>query len=410
MPGLNVLVLGDSPRATELIAGIDADDHANRHTATSSDVPDLPDLVVLAGSNESDLAIALHLLESGRPLILIAGPHLTSAIVHRLGLISEESGIPVRCWLPSVARLDDRQLPEKQTLRLDRAANGSLKDLLFDDLALLCHLAGRFDQVTATLGPTATVTLGTTDNRTATWTLRPTAGAETATLLIDDQSIDLDEPASRDSGNEWKTVVSGDGHMPFESLVDLVEAFEAIEDSARRRRTIDLHHEPTSERTVFKSQMTTVGCLLLMLTLLGLMALLGLGAILDPTSTRAGRATRVGFLVAEAAFRPGTPDLTDSGRAQLEQVSGRFEHVHAPVVVAATGNTALDGKRLATIQDGLATRGHADTSTRVVTDTAPQRWKHDVLRVARIAWLAPLVLFLLLQALILATRKTANRS
>ena len=156
---------------------------------------------------------------------------------------------------------------------------------------------------------------------------------------------------------EWKTVVSGDGHMPFESLVDLVEAFEAIEDSARRRRTIDLHHEPTSERTVFKSQMTTVGCLLLMLTLLGLMALLGLGAILDPTSTRAGRATRVGFLVAEAAFRPGTPDLTDSGRAQLEQVSGRFEHVHAPVVVAATGNTALDGKRLTTIQDEIG-RAH----------------------------------------------------
>ena len=103
MPGLNVLVLGDSPRATELIAGIDADDRANRHTATSSDVPDLPDLpdlVILAGSNESDLAIALHLLESGRPLILIAGPHLTSAIVHRLGLISEGS----KKWLGSQAQ------------------------------------------------------------------------------------------------------------------------------------------------------------------------------------------------------------------------------------------------------------------------------------------------------------------
>lgn len=410
MPGLNVLVLGDSPRATELLSQIDADDQAHRQPAATAD---LPDLVVLAGSDESDLMVALHLLESGRPLVLVAGSHLTSAIVHRLGLVSEEAGIPIRCWLPAVTRLgpvvDDRRSPGEKALRLDRAENGSTGDLLFDDLALLGHLVGRFDQVTATLGPTATVTLETADNQAVTWTLRPTSGTATATLLVDDQSISLKEPAPQGSLDEWATVVAGGSHLPFESLVDLVEAFEAIEDSARRRRTIDLHHEPTSERTVFKSQMTTVGCLLLMLTLAGFVALLVLGAVLDPTSTRAGRAARVGFLVVEDEFRQGTPDLTDAGKAHLEQVSGRFEHVHVPIVIAATGNAALDVKRLATIHDGLVAAGHADFSSRVVIDIAPQRWKHTVLQIARVAWLAPLVLFLLLQCLILATHKTASR-
>ena len=109
--------------------------------------------------------------------------------------------------------------------------------------------------------------------------------------------------------NEWPRIATGSTHLELDELVDLVETFAAILESARRRRAIDLHHEPTSERTVFKSQMAAVGCLLLLLTLLGLVVLLVLGAVLDPTGTRGGRAEQVGFLLKDDAFQSGSRDL-----------------------------------------------------------------------------------------------------
>lgn len=47
----------------------------------------------------------------------------------------------------------------------------------------------------------------------------------------------------------------------------VVELVEAVGRSVRRRRTIDVNFEPPSERGIFKTQMTAVGCTLMMLTL-----------------------------------------------------------------------------------------------------------------------------------------------
>ena len=405
----NVLVLGDSPHAAGLLEQLDLDPDSQRQRETS----ELPDLTILAGSEEADLAVAMSLLESDRPLIVVAGPHLAAAAVHRLALVASDVRATIRCWLPAVRELtplENTHAPAPP-LRVDRADNRPAEELLFDDLARLGRLAGRFDQVNATLGPSGTVRLESDSGPDATWTLRPTNGPAEVALLVGDSPLELQrsERDNPETTSEWLEVADGASHLKLEELVDVVETFAAIQESARRRRAIDLHHEPTSERTVFKSQMAAVGCLLLLLTLLGLVVLLILGAALDPTSTRGGRAARVGFLLENDDFLDDTATLSDDGTDHLERIAGRIEHVRVPIVVAATGNSDLDNGRRAVVEDELDRRSVHVPEGRVITDKPPAKWAQTLLQFARIAWIVPLVVFLVLQGLILATRRASVR-
>jgi hypothetical protein len=58
--------------------------------------------------------------------------------------------------------------------------------------------------------------------------------------------------------------------MPMEwpELVKVFETADATHRSVKRRRTIDLHFEPMSERAIFKTQMTAMGCGVLIATFL----------------------------------------------------------------------------------------------------------------------------------------------
>jgi hypothetical protein len=411
----SVLVIGDSPHAARLREELDHDPHSRIQL---EDAP-LPDLVVLAGAEEQDLAVALSLIESDRPLVIVAGEHLGPAVLHRLALVAANSESTLLCWLPAVRGLKRTELSKETviTLRLDRADNRPALSLLFDDLARLIRLAGPFDQVTATLETAATVTLSSDNGTVATWTLRPTSGPNTAHLLLGDTPLELDAPAPAPAptGPEtaWTEVANQDNHashLELDELLDVVETYAAIQESVRRRRAIDLHHEPTSERTVFKSQMAAVGCLLLLLTLLGLVALLLLGALLDPTNTRSGRADRVGFLLEDDDFQARSPSLSPNGTKQLDLIAGRIEHVQVPVVVAASKDSPLDDQRRDEVEAELDRRGIRVAPGRVVIDSPPAGWTRTLLKTARIAWIAPLVLFLLLQGLILATRGSKARS
>lgn len=405
----NVLVLGNSPHAAGLLEELDRDPSSQ----VCPDGSELPDLVILAGAEEEHLAMALSLLESDRPLVLVAGPHLGPAVVHRLSLVAADTGSPVRCWMPSVEGLQpvDEPAGPVYSLRLDRADNRPIETLLFDDLARIGRLAGRFNQVTATLGAAATVTLNADDGTTATWTLRPTDGPANAEFLLGDTPLELDKKTPPDPAIGWTEIATGMSHLELDELVDVIETFTAIQESSRRRRAIELHHEPASERTVFKSQMTAAGCLLLLLTLMGLVALLVLGAVLDPTNTRGGRADRVGFLLAEDDFQTGTASLSNSGNQHLDGIAGRVEHVGIPIVVATTPDPTLDRNRRDEVEAQLGRRGIRVARGRIVIDTRPAAWTEALMKIARIAWIAPLVLFLVLQGLILATRtKPSSRT
>jgi hypothetical protein len=137
--------------------------------------------------------------------------------------------------------------------------------------------------------------------------------------------------------------------------------------------------------------------------------LLILGAALDPTSTRAGRAARVGFLLENDDFLDNTATLSDAGNDHLERIAGQIEHVRVPIVVAATGNSDLDDRRRTVVEDQLDGRSVGVPEGRVITDKPPAKWAQTLLQFARIAWIAPLVVFLVLQGLILATRRVSGR-
>jgi predicted dehydrogenase len=61
-------------------------------------------------------------------------------------------------------------------------------------------------------------------------------------------------------------------------LARAIELVDAVERSVRRRRTIDVYFDTPSERGIFKTQMTAVGCSLLVLTLGAVVFYLGLAA------------------------------------------------------------------------------------------------------------------------------------
>jgi predicted dehydrogenase len=61
-------------------------------------------------------------------------------------------------------------------------------------------------------------------------------------------------------------------------LAQAVELVDAVNRSVRRRRTIDVYFDTPSERGIFKTQMTAVGCSLLVLTLVAVVVYLGLAA------------------------------------------------------------------------------------------------------------------------------------
>ena len=60
-----------------------------------------------------------------------------------------------------------------------------------------------------------------------------------------------------------------------------LELCEAVEKSIRRRRTVDVHFETGSEKSVFKSQMTAIGCGILTWLFLSTIAYLVAGALLN---------------------------------------------------------------------------------------------------------------------------------
>jgi hypothetical protein len=179
------------------------------------------------------------------------------------------------------------------------------------DSDLLRALFGPYDQVTASRSgdpstgfSLATVTLAGSNTPQAVWTATGSATAmgwkltvfgEAGTAILegnfpDPRTLRLsvqspDQPAAvtettADSGvwlldqftaNRTGDSTTGPSPVPpvrlWDELACAVELVEAVERSLRRRRTIDVHFETPSERGIFKTHMTAVGCSLLMLTL-----------------------------------------------------------------------------------------------------------------------------------------------
>jgi predicted dehydrogenase len=434
------------------------------------------DVVIVAGHSEGVLAGARQLAADRTPIVLVPEATQGTAFVYELTLTRDDNGVPLIAaplmqFHPLVGQLTeliaDGQLGQIQLLRIERRVTGksdgatlSTKQIdaaLLEDVSLLRHLGGGYSRVTAVHSGAAVsnsdskgeragvllanVALSGADLAEATWSLSAgdsqwdltvTGSQATAQLNVDLATLSgrlQIEPDADPRSIESADAVRATGLAqlgrcvnPLGPIIDewaeLTRSFETVEathGSLRRRRTVDLHFETTSERSIFKSQMTAGGCGLLILTLFGLFAFLLLGAVVDSRSMSQRSAEAAGRIVHENEFVSGTGRLNQSGQKHLAELSRKMARGPAPVFIMPTGSESnaeprksVDESRMATVIARFAQGGSPESGLFVQLAAVPHPLVQTLLSVLRIVWISPLVLFLLLQLLIFATRPSGS--
>ena len=298
------------------------------------------DAVLVAGSSPAVLEGAKQLAASGKPLLLFPKAEQEATFIYELSLIHDDVNVPLFPVIPLRFHPKIKQVQEliqsgalgtvlhlqmqREVQTGDDKEPSSLLSwadvdaALLQDADLLRSLGGHYNRVTALAAGTVedrfalmTVTLAGDNLPEATWSFKTVSSqagwhcsltAENGSLLLsgenDPSSIQLkfegvELPSIPDSESEsnigseilaqFEKAVSGKPVQP--NWTDLMHAFETTEAthrSVRRRRTIELYFESQSERSLFKTQMTAIGCGVLTLTFLAVLVVLLIGAMFDP--------------------------------------------------------------------------------------------------------------------------------
>jgi len=336
-----------------------------------------------------------------------------------------------------------------------RLSSTAVETALMDDLDLLRSIGGDYSRVTTLYSGEepdrilrASVTLAGDRLPEADWSLEPafdssfwklTVTGESGRLILSADSERWDslrltadggespiptmEPADAAAGLEMDN-----GRVLLEQIValpekqtnaadwtDLIRVWDILDGvgrSLRRRRTIDLHFETTSERSLFKTRMTAVGCGLLTITLLAVVALLLLGALLDRRDAVEVRAQAAGFIIHRDEFQNASAKPTADGEAHLRRIARKLSTTQAEIVIESSGSepAELDRRRRRTVIEFLRDDDAPETDGRIVIAELKGTHVQRFMRIARIAVFAPLFLFLLLQALLFVARPSSRDS
>ena len=425
------------------------------------------EVTLVAGDSDSIQTGARQLAVDGRSLAVVPQASQGSAFIYELTLTHDDNRVPLAPVQnlpahPLTAKLNDAiqqgELGQIMLLRIEHSFPAATKQAgvsgsyltrdevdgaMFHDVALLRFLGGNYNRITAvhsgsdTTGITqATVTLGGNELAEATWTARAgqpawklevTGSAGSATMELDDGfegSLTLNTTDS-ESGSTLQDDGSGIGTRQCAALeealddsanhwAEMTRAFETVEathTSLRRRRTIDLFFETTSERSIFKSQMTAVGCGLIMLTLFGLVAFLLLGAFVDSNSRLQRNAEADNRVIPGTEFVAGTAQLNRTGLKHVSEISREVQQSAETIFVtpdAGDSDGELNDDRIASVVAELMKAGHVDGAAFVKIASVPHPATQLLLKFLRVLWIAPLILFLLLQSLLFVTRPSSN--
>ncbi|MBC8113952.1 MAG: hypothetical protein H7062_06220, partial [Candidatus Saccharimonas sp.] len=267
---------------------------------------------------------------AGQSILFLPQAAQGSTFLYEMGLIRDDNRVRL---LPALVHRRDRALVRLrdvlragslgtvQLIQFEREVNGPsptgalpqavVNAALLPDLDLLRWLSGDYDQVTALRTGAAneavlmqTVTLAGRGLPEATWHIQSTSDTEVSRLTIhaergravverDPVSNEwvLTEPggakvigsrvaAARELLDEFAASLTSDNtSAQWPELVKVFETLDATQRSVTRRRTIELHFEPMSERATFKTQMTAMGCGVLVTTLLLLLAYLAIASL-----------------------------------------------------------------------------------------------------------------------------------
>ena len=433
------------------------------------------DACLVAGSTDAVLEGARQLASDGRALILLPEAGQGTAFVYELTLNQDDAGTPLIPLLHLPMHdltgklrqtIEDGELGNIALLRLERslpAGDGAsltvpqIDAALFGDVALLRSLGGDYNRITAVRSTggsgcaisLATVTLGGDGLAEATWsahagnpawTLEVTGSRGSATLAFqpdlltatlavktNSQPDSGEEQSAQQASQEFQSDGLSLGEAQLAAILQpadeqrtgwaemtrTMETVEATHTSVRRRRTIDLFFETTSERSIFKSQMTALGCGLVLLTLAMLVGFLILGAMLDSRSLVQRNAEADGRVLTVAEFQPESPALSESGESRLKELSRHMARSPEPVFIMPDGQATTDGldvARVGAVIDYFTDAGQPKSALYVEIASVPHPATLLLLTVLKYLWIAPLVLFLLLQSLIGLAKPSSVRS
>ena len=148
-----------------------------------------------------------------------------------------------------------------------------------------------------------------------------------------------------------------------------------------------------------------------MLTLFGLVAFLLLGAFVDSNSRLQRNAEADNRVVRDSEFVAGAAQLNKAGLKHISEISREVQQSAETIFVmpdAQDSDGDLNDDRLASVVTALVEAGHADSAAFVKIASVPHPATQLLLQVLRILWIAPLILFLLLQSLLFVTRPSSN--
>jgi hypothetical protein len=297
-----------------------------RLTSRWEDLVQAFDAVLVGGSDERELDAIKQLANAGQRLLFLPSTSQGSTFIYELSLIRDDNRVSL---MPAVwHRCDPVLLSLRDTLRSgslgqvhllqvqrefvgnDQSSTLAQTDVdaaMLLDFDLLRWFSGDYDQVTALrtgasngIVRTQSVKLSGRGLPEATWDAQSGTTPYCRLVIQTDRGpVRLERPAEgnwilnepngvRREGNqieairEYLRLANSESQMPMEwpELVKLFETADASHRSVARRRTIDLHFEPMSERAIFKTQMTAMGCGVLIATFLLVLIYLAIASTL----------------------------------------------------------------------------------------------------------------------------------
>jgi len=290
------------------------------------------DAVIVGGSDEKTLEAIKQLATSGQSLLFLPNAAQGSTFIYELSLIRDDNRVaihpavwhrcdPALCHLRQAIR--DGSLGQVQLVQLQRElipagstsviAQPQVDAAMLLDFDLLRWLIGDFDQVTALRTGatesgvlTQSVKLAGRGLPEATWDVRAgklplcraTIHTDRGVIALEHDPVSsewvaVDPQGIRHQGDHRRAVLESlrqieTGATPPMEWGELVKAFETVDAthrSVRRRRTIELHFEPMSERAIFKTQMTAIGCSVLIATFMLVLVYLAIASTITLPET-----------------------------------------------------------------------------------------------------------------------------
>ena len=232
-------------------------------------------------------------------------------------------------------------------------------------------------------------------------------GDSAPTLTINCKAVELSTaPPVTDSDTPQLPI----GVTPWSDAVRAFDLLDAAKRSLVRKRTVELQFESTSERSQFKTNMTTVGCSLLLLTMFGLMALLFVGRMFDPRDTQQKQSEVAGFVLTDRDFDGML--LSSRGQETVAAIAENSARRSATILIDGQPeppNSEANQRRVTVLQ-ALTAAQMKDAEVRTLVRPLQGVWFKRGMVVAWVLLFLPLGVLLVIQLLIGVTPGTASRT